>query len=161
MRTLLGALMLFPAIAWAECAYLQHIVFENFYTRLVNRGPDMLTAYGSITNNNNDDYTLTGVSTPGAKSSMFRDYRQVGGTGDITAHTVASITIPGQGGHYTWYLGGPHIALMGFTEKIMNQKLQFGTAFDPNQSVDITFTFSDGCTHTLKKVPIRDRMQSS
>lgn len=168
MRYYICALLLalFALPTWAEddnnphdCGYLEEITFSNMYTRLVNRGPNMLAGYGTVTNNSSKSRTLVGVSTPNAKSSSFRTYRQVGGAGDITAQPVSQITIPNQGGSYTWVLGGQHIALEGFDKKATAKKLQFGTDFDPNQTVDITFKFIDGCKKTVKDVPIRDRMQ--
>lgn len=155
-------LLLFCASAFAQdpCAYLENISFTDFYARLVNRGPNMLTAYGTVTNNDDAPHTLVGVSTPEAQTSLFREYRQTGGAGDITAQPVSSIEVPNGGGAFTWYLGGPHIALLGFTPKAAGKLLQFGTSFDPNQTVPLTFKFSDGCTYTLPNVPIRDRMQS-
>lgn len=142
-----------------KCGYVDSIVFSNLYARLVNRGPNMLTAYGTVTNNDNAPHTLTSVQTPKAEQSYFRVYRQEGGAGNITAHPIDSITIPKDGGTYRWSLGGPHIALTGFPPKVAGQKLQFGTDFDPNQTIELTFGFSDGCTKSIENVPIRDRMQ--
>lgn len=155
---ILIVLALFTSQALADCGYLDEIEFNDLAARLVNRGPNMLVVYGNVVNNDSVDHELTAVSTPKAASSQFSEYRQVGGTGDITAHPLSSITLPRDGGTYYWVMGGNHITLAGFDNETAAKKLQFGTDFDPNQSVDITFTFSDGCSKTVDDVPIRDRM---
>ncbi|MFI4956598.1 MAG: copper chaperone PCu(A)C [Gammaproteobacteria bacterium] len=164
--------LLMPAFAWAEygvaegseeeeCPYLANnkVVFSDIYARLVNRGPNMLAVYGKVKNNDDEPHVLTDVSAPNAKLSNFQEYRQDGGAGPITAHPLSNITLDKEGGFYVWEMGGNHITLAGFDKKTAGEKLQFGTTFDPNQTIDLTFTFADGCKKTVYKVPIRDRMQ--
>ena len=144
----------------ANCAYIDNkVVFSDIYARLVNRGPNMLAVYGTVENDDSVPHILTGVSSAGAKNSTFMVYRQDGGAGPITAHPIPSITIPQEGGTYAWVMGGNHITLSGYDAKTAGKKLQFGTSFDSNQNVDLTFTFADGCQQIIQKVPIKDRMQ--
>jgi copper(I)-binding protein len=156
--TMLSLLLSTPV--WADdCAYLTNnkVVFSDFYARLVNRGPKMLSLYGKVVNNDSVPHVLTAVATDNAKNSNFMVYRQDGGAGNITAHTVPSITLAQEGGYKVWAMGTDHIRLGNYNAKATGKLLQFGTQYKPN-TIDVTFTFSDGCTQTVSQILIRDRM---
>jgi copper(I)-binding protein len=143
-------------LAQANCQYVNNISFTGMYAQLVNRGPDMLGVYGLVQNNSDDAHTLTSVASPLTRNGTFNIYPQ-NTTGDVTSTPIDSITLSPQGGLYTWERGGNHIEVNGF--KKAKNRPQFGTDFDPNQTISLIFTFSDGCTVMLDSVPVKDRMQ--
>ncbi len=138
-----------------NCGYINNIEFSNMNARLVNRGPDMLSVYGTVRNNDGNEHTLVSACSSMAGSTVFHIYRQQGGTGNITMWPIDKITIP-VGSYYTWEMGGPHIMMQRIVEK---QMPIFGTQFQEGQTASITFVFSDGCAMTVNEIPIRDRIQ--
>lgn len=145
IKHLLLAALALPLAVFADSCTRIPVEIHDAYA-FTTQDDEALGAYATLTNRDRTSHTVTGVSSSiqGPRTVLFQAYAHNSENDNILSGNMEEIVIPPHGA-YMFRPGKTHITLSGY--KIRP---------NPGDTIDLTFTFADGCSATINDVMVKD-----
>lgn len=145
-KAMMITLALLPMVGFANCTQ-SSIELSNAYATTVPQDDETLNAYITVRNRDTVPHTISEISsaTNAPRSVMLQAYAANSRDDDILLGNQEEIVIPANNGVYVLRPGHTHIVLGGYKDRP-----------NPGDTIDLTFTFADGCMETILGIPVQD-----